>query len=99
MVNSCARKDFSVFTPSCGKTRTHSQAPSTVNSFHMANPNPQGFDVKHKGVRDMGYSFYEKVVDPTDVVKFGKRVNYESKLTSDVVMDEHLKQMRDKLSQ
>jgi hypothetical protein len=43
----------------------------------MANPNPQGFDAKYKGVREMGYSKYESVVDPTDIVKFGKRVNYE----------------------
>ena len=47
----------------------------------------------------MGYQSYESVVDPTDIVKFGKRVNYENKVTSDAVMDEHLKQMRDKLSQ
>lgn len=64
----------------------------------MANPNPQGFDAKYKGVREMGYSKYESVVDPTDIVKFGKRVNYESKLTSDVVMEEHLNQMRERLS-
>jgi hypothetical protein len=55
--------------------------------------------MKFKGVRDMGYRAYENVVDPTDVVKFGKRGNYENKVTSDAVMDEHLKQMRDKLSQ
>jgi len=47
----------------------------------------------------MGYQTYESVVDPTDIVKFGKRVNYENKVTSDAVMDEHLKQMRDKLTQ
>ena len=45
----------------------------------------------------MGYQKYETLVDPTDVVKFGKRVNYESKLTNDIVMEEHLRQMRDKL--
>ena len=56
----------------------------------MANPNPQPFGIKFKGVRDMGYSSYENVVDPTDVIKFGKRVNYEKKLTIDVVMEEHL---------
>ena len=46
----------------------------------------------------MGYQKYESVVDPTDIVKFGKRVNYEQKLTSDVVMEEHLSQMREKLN-
>ena len=64
----------------------------------MANPNPQPFDSKFKGVRELGYHKYESVVDPTDIVKFGKRVNYEQKLTSDVVMEEHLSQMRDKLN-
>lgn len=29
--------------------------------------------------------------DPTDVVKFGKRVNYENKMTSQNVMEDHLK--------
>ena len=64
----------------------------------MANPNPQGFEAKFKGVREMGYSKYESVVDPTDIVRFGKRVNYENKLTSDAVMEEHLSQMREKMS-
>ena len=45
----------------------------------------------------MGYKKYETLVDPTDVVKFGKRVNYESRLTNDAVMEEHLRQMRDKM--
>ena len=35
-------------------------------------------------------------MDPTDVIKFGKKVNYEYKLTSTQVMEEHLKQMREK---
>ena len=65
----------------------------------MANPNPQGYDTKYKGVREMGYSKYENVVDPTDIVKFGKRVNYENKLTSDAVMEEHLSQMRAKMNE
>lgn len=47
----------------------------------------------------MGYSKYENVVDPTDIVKFGKRVNYENKLTSDAVMEEHLSQMRAKMNE
>ena len=47
----------------------------------------------------MGYSKYENLVDPTDIVRFGKRVNYENKLTSDAVMEEHLSQMREKMNQ
>lgn len=45
----------------------------------------------------MGYKEYEKLVDPTDIVKFGKRVNYESKVNSEMIMEEHLRQMRDKM--
>jgi len=32
-----------------------------------------------------------KINDPTDVIKFGRRVNYETKDTSQGVMEEHLK--------
>ena len=46
------------------------------------------------GVRELGYSNYEKLMDPTDIIRFGKKVNYESKLTSQQVMEEHLRQMR-----
>lgn len=91
MVGSQVRKDLSVVTPSIAKTRAMSQATSNQKSFHMANPNPQPFQTKFKGVRDMGYKKYESLVDPTDIIKFGKRVNYESKLTNDIVMEEHLK--------
>lgn len=83
MVNSQYRKDFSVMTPSVAKTRALSQKDSELKSFHMANPNPQGFGPKHKGVRDVGYKNYEKLIDPTDVIKFGKKVNYENKATND----------------
>jgi len=48
----------------------------------MSNPNPQGRDFKYKGVRDVGYSTYSKLMDPTDVIKFGKKVNYETKITN-----------------
>lgn len=48
----------------------------------MSNPNPQRNPVRYKGVRDLGYLAYEKMIDPTDIIKFGKRVNYENKLTS-----------------
>ena len=97
MVNSQYRKDFSVMTLSVAKTRALSQKDSELKSFHMANPNPQGFGPKHKGVRDVGYKNYEKLIDPTDVIKFGKKVNYENKATNDQIMEEHLRQMREKM--
>lgn len=35
-------------------------------------------------------------MDPTDVIRFGKKVNYEQKMTNQHVMEDHLKQMRNK---
>jgi hypothetical protein len=99
MVGSQYKKDFSVLTPSIAKTRALSNVTSQQRSFHMANPNPQAHGVKYKGVRDMGYHNFEKLVDPTDIVKFGKKVNYENKLNSEMIMDEHLRQMREKMEQ
>jgi aspartate oxidase len=34
------------------------------------------------------------MVDPLDIVKFGKKVSYDTKLNHNEVMEEHLKQMR-----
>mgnify|MGYP001295760293 CR=1 FL=1 len=45
----------------------------------------------------MGYANYQKEIDPTDVIKFGKKVNYETKTTNDQIMEEHLRQMREKM--
>lgn len=36
-------------------------------------------------------------MDPTDVIKFGKKVNYDTRLTNNQVMEEHLRQMREKM--
>lgn len=88
---------MSVLTPSIAKTRAFSNVTSEQKSFHMANPNPQQHNARFKGVRDVGYADYQKLIDPTDVIKFGKKVNYETKTTNDQVMDEHLRQMRDKM--
>ena len=96
-VGSVKKRDLSVITPSICKTKfTSTNQPSTFNSiFHPSNPNPQqNKQVKFKGVRDLGYSTYERLMDPTDVIKFGKKVSYENKMTNMQVMEEHLKQMR-----
>lgn len=31
------------------------------------------------------------MIDPADIIKFGKKVNYEAKLTSEKIMEEHIK--------
>ena len=46
----------------------------------------------------MGYIDYEKLIDPTDVIRFGKKVNYEKRLTHDEVMKAHLAQMREHMN-
>lgn len=66
--------------------------------FHTSNPNPQLSDKHFRGVRDVGYLEYEKKIDPTDVVRFGKKVDYDKKLTHDEVMKAHLLQMRDHMN-
>jgi len=64
-------------TPSITKTRATTVKSSFDRKFHCSNPNPQANSSKYfKGVRDVGYSDYEKLIDPTDVIKFGKKVNY-----------------------
>ena len=84
MVGSQYRKDMSVMTPSITKTRATSHATSTQKSFHMANPNPQKYDSKFKGVRELGYTAFEKLIDPTDVIKFGKKCGgYDAKQSND----------------
>lgn len=42
----------------------------------------------------MGYNSLERVTDPADAIKFGKKVNYESKISNSELLEEHLKQMR-----
>ena len=52
--------------------------------FNMANPNPQNGDAIFKGPRDVGYSkFYESQNPLAEMVKFGKKVDYYKKMTSD----------------
>ena len=85
----------SVATPSCitkfqTVSRKNSEVP-TLKSYHMANPNPQDHQPKYKGVRELGYKQYEQLLDPVDVVKFGKRISYDNKLTNEQLVEEHLK--------
>lgn len=109
-VYSQLRKELSVITPSAITRRTQaSQRSKTLaksqiqtrssNSYHMANPNPQPDrkEYRYKGIRDLGYSYHEKDSDPTEVVKFGKRVYHGRKLTREEYMEHHLKQMRQKM--
>lgn len=98
---------MTVATPSNIKSRTHSQVLSygrsnrmnnTMSSFNMSNPNPQQGDVRYKGVNQVGYKKYYDNAEPgIDLVKFGKKVDYGQKMSSEELMREHLNQIREKL--
>ena len=48
----------------------------------MANPNPQKRGMKYKGIRDVGYSVAMDADSMLgDLVRFGKRVNIDGKMT------------------
>lgn len=65
----------------------------------MSNPNPQNTDFIFKGPRDIGYKkFFEGKNPLTEVVRFGKKVDYYSKMSNDELMKEHLTAIRDKMS-
>ena len=93
------RKDLSVLTPSVTKTDIRSRHRSYVgshistNSYHMANPNPQSerHSFRFKGVKDLGYTRYAREVDPTDIVKFGKRMYHGEKMSNVDMMEHHIK--------
>ena len=100
MVFSRLKKELSVVTPSITKTDIKSRARSfvgsasraTSNSYHMANPNPQPDrnSYKYRGVKDIGYSRYGREFDPTDFVKFGKRMFQGKQMTSSEIMEHHM---------
>ena len=103
LVYSQLRKDLSVKTPSIvptqkSRSKSYMNSKTSSNSYHMANPNPQGGkSFKYKGIRDLGYTRYAKEVNPDDIIKFGKKVFHgNSMMTNEQMMEFHLKQMRDK---
>lgn len=58
-----------------------------VPKFNMSNPNPQPTDFVYKGARDIGYrKFFEGKNPLTEVVRFGKKVDYYNKMSNDELM-------------
>jgi hypothetical protein len=55
MVNSIKKKNLSVITPSIKKSRANTFVSTEIKSYHIANPNPQNFNQRYKGVREIGY--------------------------------------------
>ena len=100
MVSSVHRKDLSVVTPSVF-SRMRSTGRNTVGTsagWHAANPNPQLGSRPYQGVREMGYEAYLSSTDPLqEMMRFGKKVACPPGQTSEQLMQEHLRQMREKL--
>jgi hypothetical protein len=73
-------------------TNVASKGSRLSHAFNMANPNPQNGDWIFKGARDVGYRKYFEGKNPlTDVVRFGKKVDYYSKVSNDQLMQDHLR--------
>ena len=67
--------------------------------FNISNPNPQNGDLIFKGARDVGYNkFFDGQGPHGEMIKFGKKVDYYKKMTNDQLMQDHLKQIRDKMT-
>jgi len=82
----------SVMTPSVAQ---YSRATSTdYKNYHTSNPNPQQNHPNFFGPRDKGATPSESnrsaSEDPSDILKFGKKINYGKKLTNEDVLEAHL---------
>ena len=79
----------------------YSRATSTdYKNFHSSNPNPQPNHPNYFGPRDRGTpseTNRSASEDPSDILKFGKKINYGKKLTNEDVLEAHLQQMREKM--
>lgn len=50
-------------------------------------------------MRTIGYNKYFEGKDQyTEMIRFGKKVDYSTKLSNEQLMEEHLKQIRDKMN-
>lgn len=110
MIGSVYRKDLSVMTPSIAhQSLTQAGGVSSESgSFHISNPNPQRGHRKYLGIRDLGYASMHQspaasthsssfsLIGGTPNFKFGKKVFLDNKLSNKEVLEDHLKQMRNK---
>ena len=79
----------SVITPSIAQ---FSRATTTdYKHYHTSNPNPQDQKPNYFGARD-GASESNRSIseDPTDILKFGKRITFGKKVTNEDVLEAHL---------
>lgn len=91
----CDSHQVSAVTPSVAR---FSKAARSVDqtSFHMANPNPQNHAPKFKGPREVASSTARSgfTLENIDLLRFGKRVNFGNKLTTNDVLEDHLRQIK-----
>ena len=94
------RDRVSVATPS---VVAKSVACSSVftNNFHAGNPNPQPAENKNMSVRDIGLN-YKNASDSQkkhlDLLKFGKKVVFDKRLTTKDVLEDHLAMIHNHIS-
>lgn len=79
-----------MITPSVAKFNRVSSS-IDVTSYHMANPNPQRAPPKFAGVREASFSAYKTKPANNDLVRFGKRVDFGNKMTSNQLLEAHLR--------
>lgn len=90
-------QNFSVMTPSVAR---FSRATSTdYRNYHMSNPNPQTSSMRFYGPRDMGGANGTITPTESDMIRFGKRVAIGGKLNNDELLQDHLREMRQHLSE
>ena len=79
----------SVITPSVAQ---FSRATSTdYKNYHTSNPNPQGnLRQNFMGPRDQDAKSKSVMEEPGDILKFGKKITFGSKLTNEDVLEAHL---------
>ena len=50
-------------------------------------------------MKTIGYNKYFESKNPiSEIIRFGKKVDYSSKVSNEQLMEEHLKQIRDKMN-
>ena len=86
----------SVMTPSVAQ---FSRATTTdYKAYHTSNPNPQPQRPNYFGARDDKSETNRSISeDPTDILKFGKKISFGKTTTNEDVLEAHLQQMREKM--
>lgn len=91
---------ISVMTPSVACQSTGRSSVKSVN-HHASNPNPHTDANRHLGMRDMANEYANATPGQRktmDMLKFGKRVVFDRRLSNTDMLNEHLAVMREQIS-